>query len=113
MIWFFTRENAQVDIEVRRSPDTGTFELVVDYPDGSEGVEAFSDPRKLVKRTLSLQRELIRKGWVPTGPGLRAATTASLSAGARRRPNRRFPIPRLWRYVRRQVTERLAATFGL
>ena len=48
MIWFFRRGNLQVDIEVRRIADPDGFELVVDYPDGSEGVQRFTDPRKLV-----------------------------------------------------------------
>jgi hypothetical protein len=112
MIWFFTRGRAQVDIEVRRLIDGKTFELIVDYPDGSEGIERFTNPGKLVRRTLRLQRRLIRDGWVPSGPGMRF--------GAGSTPARVVPPAkplhgpaRLWAYVHRQVTERLAATFGL
>ena len=112
MIWFFTRGRAQVDIEVRRLIDGVTFELIVDYPDGAEGIERFTNPSKLVQRTLNLQRGLIRDGWVPSGPGMRFGVSDA--------PPRRAPAAkpqhapaRLWAYVHRQVTERLAATFGL
>lgn len=111
-MWFFTRGCAQVDIEVRRPVDGEGFELAVDCPDGSEGIERFTNPRKLVQRTLSLQRRLIREGWVPSGPGMRFGVSD---------PPVRVPPPakpthgpaRLWAYVHRQITERLAATFGL
>lgn len=115
MIWFFTRDSAQVDIEVRRVPDVGLFELVIDYPDGSEGVERFRSPRKLVERTLAVQHRLIRNGWTPTGPGnhprTHAVRTATRPGGAQRRPLK--GVPGMWAYVQRQVRERLAATFGL
>jgi hypothetical protein len=108
MIWFFTRGSAQIDIEVRRIVDPDGYELVVDYSDGSEGVERFTNPRKLVQRTLNLQHRLIRDGWIPSGPGM-------YGAPAKLHPHRRRlrGPARLWAYVHRQVTERLAATFGL
>lgn len=113
MIWFFTRGPAQVDIEVRRVPDTGVFELVVDYPDGSEGVERFADPRKLVARTLAVQHRLIREGWMPTGPGNHPRSHAPRGTPAHARPRGRTArVPRIWASVQRQVRERLAATFG-
>src|SRR5947207_10425108 len=71
MIWSFSRGSAQVDIEVRRVGEPAVFELVVDYPDGSEEVRRFTEPRKLVRQTLSLQRRLIRQGWVPPATDLR------------------------------------------
>jgi hypothetical protein len=115
MIWFFTRDSAQVDIEVRRIPDVGEFELVLDYADGSETIERFRDPRKLVARTLAVQRRLIRNGWTPTGPGnhprgrLKSAPAPAQRSSRRARTTR---TPRLWAYLERQVRERLAATFG-
>lgn len=114
MIWFFTRDSAQVDIEVRRVPDAGLFELVIDYPDGSEGVERFRNPRKLVERTLAVQHRLIRNGWSPTGPGNHPrAHVARTPPRTRHKPRRVKTVPRVWAYVQRQVRERLAATFGL
>jgi hypothetical protein len=110
MIWFFTRGNLQVDIEVRQV-DTDAFELVIDHPDGSEAVERFRNPKKLVRRTLSVQHRLIRDGWVPTGPGMRFKVVGpqAMQASIKRLP----AVPRLWAYFQRQVAARLAATFGL
>ena len=111
MIWFFTRGTLQVDIEVRQV-DLDTFELVIDYPNGTEGIERFTNPRKLVRRTLSVQHRLIRDGWVPTGPGMRLRPNRSPARPPSSSPRRRS-VPALWEYVHRQVAARLAATFGL
>jgi len=110
MIWFFTRGSAQIDIEVRRIINPDGYELVVDYSDGSETTVIYTNPRKLVRRTLTLQRKLIRDGWVPSGPGM-----YGLPARLSKAPSRiRLKSPaRLWAYVHRQVAARLAATFGL
>jgi hypothetical protein len=110
MIWFFTRGSEQVDIEVRRRGDPAVFELVVDYPDGSEELRRFTDSRKLVRRTLNLQQRLIRQGWVPSGPGVRRTALAPKPPAAANTP----PAPRrLWSRLQKRVSARLAATFGL
>jgi hypothetical protein len=108
MIWSFTRGSAQVDIEVRRVGEPAVFELVVDYPDGSEEVRRFTQPRKLVRRTLNLQRRLIRQGWVPVGADLRRMDARPIPPAVSR-----FAGPRrLWSRLQKHVSERLAATFG-
>ena len=108
MIWSFTRGSAQVDIEVRRAGEPAVFELVIDYPDGSEDVRRFTQPRKLVRRTLNVQRRLIRQGWVPVGAGARRLAVPPTRAG-----RARFAGPRrLWFRLQKHVSERLAATFG-
>jgi hypothetical protein len=107
MIWFFTRGRAQVNIEVRRGAEPATFELVVDYPDGSERVARFSDARKLVRYALKVQRRFIRDGWIPSPPAERARPPLTeLQAAA-------APRPRLWSRVQRRLSARWAATFGL
>jgi len=108
MIWFFTRASAQIDIEVRRVADPDGYELVVDYSNGSESVERFTSPRRLVERTLALQRELIADGWMPSGPGM-------YGVRAKVRPRARVlrGPARLWFYMQRHVAARIAATFGL
>jgi hypothetical protein len=108
MIWFFTRGSAQIDIEVRRIADTDGYELVVDYSDGSESVERFTSPRRLVERTLALQRELIADGWMPSGPGM-----YGVRANVRPRAKVLRGPARLWSFVHRHVTARIAATLGL
>src|SRR3954454_6122270 len=108
MIWFFTRASAQIDIEARRINDPDGYELVVASSDGSENVERFTNPRLLVERTLTLQRELIGDGWVPWGPGM-----YGVRAKVRPRPRILRGPARVWAYVHRQVSQRIAATFGL
>ena len=108
MIWFFTRGSEQVDIEVRRVGDPAVFELVVDYPDGSEDVKRFTEPRKLVRRTLDTQQRLIRQGWVPSGPGVRRSAVLSAPAAGGTPPAPR----RLWSRLQKRVSARFAATFG-
>lgn len=107
MIWCFTRGSAQVDIEVRRSGEPAVYELVVDYPDGSETVVRFRDARKLLRHSLRVQKDLIRRGWTPSPPANRAsrARPAAPAAVAVRR--------RLWSRLQERVSARLAATFGL
>ena len=110
MIWFFTRGSAHIDIEVRRIINPDGYELVVDYSDGSESAEIFTNPRKLVRRTLTLQHRLIRDGWIPSGPGMYGVPAKLAKAPSRIRL--KSPA-RLWAYVHRQVAARLTATFGL
>jgi len=111
MIWFFRRGPAQLDIEVRREPHGGAFELIVDYPDGTETVERITNPRKLVDRTLKIQQRLIREGWSPTGPG---GTGLRRQRTPPRRGLQHFrTIAQTLAHVQRDVTRRLSAAFGL
>lgn len=107
MIWCFRRGSAQVDIEVRRTGEPSVYELVIDYPDGSEAVVRFTDARRLLRHSLRVQQDLIRRGWTPSSPANRAsrprpAAPAAAAAGRR-----------LWSRLHERVSARLAATFGL
>jgi hypothetical protein len=108
MIWFFTRESAQLDIEVRRDLDPKQYVLVITQPDGTERVERFAAANRLVARVLRVQRRLIRQGWIPSSPTgtvvtLGRSATPPLYVRARRAAVR----------IRRRITRRLAAAFGL
>jgi hypothetical protein len=111
MIWFFTRGPAQIDFEVRRAPETGAYAVVVNYPDGTEEIEAFQDPTRLITRVLAVQRRLIEEGWVPSSPIGRTALVAHPSVSRRRRYMRL--ASNAAQQLRRTVTKRLAAAFGL
>lgn len=103
MIWFLTRGQQQVDVEVRRAPDGEGYELVLDYPDGTERVEHIRDPRKLVERTLRVQHQLIRQGFEPTSPMFPYASAST-------------PKPRrakLWAAFRASIKKRLAAALNI
>lgn len=109
MIWFFTHDAAQVDIEVQRGMRAGTYVLVVTQPNGAERVERFDRPDRLVTRVLSVQRELLEEGWMPRSPvgGLVKAPVISLRRRYYRRARRTIA------QLHRRVTRGLAAAFGL
>ena len=111
MIWFFTRGAAHIDLEVHRLGGSTGYTFAVTYTDGAEQIESFSDPARLVTRVLSFQQKLIADGWMPS-----STDGGPVSLG--RRPIRR----RQWylasarktvRRIRRSVSRRLAAAFGL
>jgi hypothetical protein len=109
MIWSFTRNAAQTDLEVRRLPDG--YALVVNGPDGSERVEAFHDPRRLINHLLDVQHQFIADGWRPTSPIGRSAIVPIPIVSRRGRYLRRARLVAI--NVQRAVTKRLAAAFGL
>jgi hypothetical protein len=112
MIWYFTRENAHVDLEVHRLPAGTGYVFAVTQADGSEKVEKYTDAARLVTRVLTVQQRLLEDGWMPASP-----------AGGRRPMVRRPIRSRPARYavrvrhvvtrLHRSVTRRLAAAFGL
>jgi hypothetical protein len=110
MIWFFTRDSAQVDIEIRRDVEPLRYVLIVTHPDGTERVERFAMPRRLVARMLRVQRRLIREGWTPSSP---TGTAVTLE----RRATPRIPLHQWARRaavrLQRRITRRLAAALGL
>lgn len=110
MIWSFVRDAARIDIEVRRAPEGGgRYELIVDYPDGSEIVEHFRHAKRLVDRSLDVQASLMDQGWRPA-----QRRGVVLPAGARGR-RRRGRIRRMASAVAAAQTRwarRLAASFG-
>jgi hypothetical protein len=112
MIWYFTRGTAQVDVEVHRDVTSGGYTLEVTYPDGTERIEHFDEPARLVTRTLAVQQRLIEEGWMPSSP-LGGRTLPP----RRNRQTRRARCARLARRAASQfhqsVTRRLAAAFGL
>jgi hypothetical protein len=117
MIWFFTRGAAQLDVEVHRGLDPGTYTLAVTYPDGAERIEKFETAARLVTRALTIQQRLIDEGWMPASP----------ATGKTMMPRRRSRHQRLaaaaGHHVRRAqdsllharqvISEKLAAAFGL
>ena len=111
MIWFFTRGAAHIDLEVHRLGGSTGYTFAVTYPDGAEQIESFSDPARLVTRVLSFQQKLIADGWMPS-----STDGGPVSLG--RRPIRRRQkylvfARKTVRRIRRSVSRRLAAAFGL
>jgi hypothetical protein len=118
MIWFFTRDAAQIDVEVHRGPDPGVYTLAVTYPDGAERIERFESAARLVTRALTIQQRLIDEGWMPCSPATgktmiprrppkgRARVVAAAARHARR-------AHRTLVQARQSITKRFAAVFGL
>ena len=94
-----------IDIEVRRAPECGRYELVLDYPDGREVVERFQQPRRLLDRALAVQARLMDDGWIPAVRGPVPA------CGPRRRSRLRRVTSQLLERQSRWA-RRLAACFG-
>ena len=90
MIWFFTRGQAQIDVEVHRGSEPGAYTLAVTYPDGAERIEQFDTATRLVTRALTIQQRRRRRVRFAAATARRALAT-----------------------VRQTIGRRLAATFGL
>jgi hypothetical protein len=118
MIWFFTRGAAQIDVEVHRGLDPGTYTLAVTYPDGAERIEEFETAARLVTRALTIQQRLIDEGWMPASPATgktmvprrRRPRRARIAAAAARHLRRALTS---WLHVREAITKKLATAFGL
>jgi hypothetical protein len=65
MLWFFCKQNARVQYEIRRHSDSDEFELVITRDDGREQIETFADARSVVERSQLLHDSLIASGWRP------------------------------------------------
>jgi hypothetical protein len=111
MIWYFTRENAHVDLEVHRLPDGAGYTFSVIQADGSERVEKFKDATRLVTRVLTVQQRLLDDGWAPASPGGGRRVVVQQTPAGRRR----YAVKARRMVVRlhQSVTRRLAAAFGL
>jgi hypothetical protein len=112
MIWFFTRGEAQIDVEVHRGSEPGAYTLAVTYPDGAERIEEFDTAARLVTRALTIQQRLIDEGWMPASP----ATGKTMIPRHLRRRHVRFGAAAARRALatfRQGITKRLAATLGL
>jgi hypothetical protein len=112
MIWFFTRGAAQIDVEVHKGTEPGTYILAVTYPDGAERIEQLHTAARLVTRALTIQQRLIDEGWMPASP----ATGKTMIPRRVRRRHVRFATAAARRAiatVRQSIGKRLAASFGL
>lgn len=86
MIWFFQRQDDHLHYEVRRQRNGGGYELVVGYPDGSEDIERFENPRDLNSRWLDLNHALRDQGWrIKRQPGVGAGTEMLVGEAVRTR----------------------------
>jgi hypothetical protein len=66
VFWWFERSGKFSRCKAREVSESGAYELVVMMPDGTEGIEWFSDEAALRDRQTALDRALQHEGW--TGP---------------------------------------------
>ncbi|MCA1560338.1 MAG: hypothetical protein LC804_08750 [Acidobacteria bacterium] len=114
MIWSFRRGSAEIDIEVRRSAQEKYY-LIVSYPDGTEKVERFGSPTRLIERSLKVQRRLIAEHWEPQGAVTRhthMTRTAAMLRRSRWRVGRRVRLVRQFLPLGAKIRRVLASTFG-
>jgi hypothetical protein len=71
MIWFFERQDARLQYEIRRQSDGPAYELVITFPDGRQEVEQFMDPSAITRRSIRLERALMDAGWETPPVGAR------------------------------------------
>jgi hypothetical protein len=91
MLWFFRKENARVQYEIRRQTDGDDFELVITREDGRQQIEKYSDARAVAKRSQLLHDSLIASGWRPPET---AGTMRSAGVRGRLVPPRTDPTDR-------------------
>ena len=112
MIWYFTSGVAQIDVEVLRGSEANGYTLALTYSDGTERIEQFESPARLVARALAIQQRLIDEGWMPASP-----PTGKTMVPRRMRRNRvrhaAVAARRALIDLHRSITKRLAAAFGL
>jgi hypothetical protein len=79
MVWFFERQQSRLHYEIRRQSDSDAYELVINWPDGRQEVERYSECGTLIQRSSVLQSRLAEQGWVPPQTRVRPGSTASRS----------------------------------
>ena len=62
MVWFFERQQSRLHYEIRRQSDGDDYELVINWPDGRQEVERYSECGTLVERSSLLQTRLAQQG---------------------------------------------------
>ena len=48
MVWFFERQQSRLHYEIRRQSDGDDYELVINWPDGRQEVERYSECGTLI-----------------------------------------------------------------
>lgn len=67
MIWFWSRENQEMRLETRYDNDTAEFVVAIQYPDGRQESERFSDIEVLRKRLIALEQKFAAEHWTQAG----------------------------------------------
>ena len=67
MVWFFEREGARLEYEIRQQRRGDPFELAI-RDAGRHRLERVENPSELLRRSAELWAALLKTGWRPTAP---------------------------------------------
>ena len=70
MIWFYSRDDQRIRLEMRYDNDTGEFLVVISHPDGRHETERFADLSGFSKSVVALEQLLKDEHWSQSGPPL-------------------------------------------
>jgi hypothetical protein len=68
MVWLFERDEESLKLETRYDNATREYVVVVQYPDGREETERFTDQEKYRLRLVALENHLETERWLRDGP---------------------------------------------
>ena len=67
MLWFFDRDDEQVEVETRFDNNTLDYVLIIRWPDSREETERYADSESFSARVIALSEELKSMNWRNTG----------------------------------------------
>lgn len=68
MLWFFERNDQSLRLETRYDNDTSEYVLILNWPDGHEETERFTDREEYRLRLVALENSFETQRWVRHGP---------------------------------------------
>ncbi|MGB7220035.1 MAG: hypothetical protein WBD07_14655 [Vicinamibacterales bacterium] len=68
MLWFFDRNDQHLRLETRYDNATSEYVLVVNWPDGREDTERFTDREAYRQRLAVMESRLEAERWMRHGP---------------------------------------------
>lgn len=88
MLWFFERENQSLRLETRYDNETAEFVVMVQWPDGREQTERFTELETCRSWLAAFDNAVEAERWKPNGPlrpytSVRAAPNTNDGVGAR------------------------------
>lgn len=70
MIWFYSRDDHRLRLEMHYDNDTAEFVVTIEHPDGHQETERFPDLSGFSARVLSLEQRFKDERWSQSGPPL-------------------------------------------
>lgn len=68
MIWFYTRDDQRIRLEMHYDNDTAEFVVTIEHPDGHQEIERFPDMSSFSARVFVLEQQFKDQRWNQSGP---------------------------------------------